>query len=1127
MGYCAPGQRVYAPHSVLATGNWYKIAVTAPGLYRIDVAFLNTLGIPTNGLASNTIRIFGNGGQLPDEAANAPYTDDLRENACWVSDGGDGIFNNSDFLLFYAPGPDGWVKDSANAAFRHTRNLYDTRSYYFISIGGNGLRIPQTNAPGSANVTVTSYNARFFHELDTLNFLRSGKEWYGEEFAVAPGKINTRNFNISLPGYVVGTPVSLRSSVVSRSSTAFSRFDLRVNGALVLQQPVSFTGSGPADPFAVADEQQIGFVPTQTPFNLIYTYTPGNVNAQGWLNFFELQARATLSMAGSAFLSFRDWQSVGTGNQASFLIQNAPADTRVWDITEVARPVQQTPAFSGNTLQFVAPASQLREYIAFSGSNFPAPQPLGRLSNQDLHGYAPADILLIVPEALRAPAARLATHRAQAQNLRTALATTEQIANEFGSGTLHPVAIRDFAKMMMDRAGSNPALRPRFLLLFGTGSFDYKNRVIPNTNLIPAYQSHNSLAPLATYTSDDFFGFLDDADNINDPARLNLLDIAIGRLPVRTLTEAEQVTDKLIAYAAPAAQGAWRNEVTLVGDDEDNNFHFEAAEQLSTTINNAAPELNLTKVYLDAFRQQSGAGGSRYPEANTVVNNKANSGNILWNYSGHGSRRRLAEEVILDDEALNNWKNESRLPLLITATCDFAPYDDPIEPALGSQLLLRAKTGAIGLVTTTRLVFANSNQLLNNTYLNALFTRRADGSRPAIGEALQSAKNTIYQFSPDLVNNRKFTLLGDPALPLALPMNKVKVTEINGRPVGSIPDTIKALGAYTIRGQLTDVAGNLLNNANGALYATVFDKAQRVNTLANDPGSAVASFAVQNSILFRGKVKMTGGNFAFSFIVPADISPQYGNGRMSFYAEAASGDGSGSDNNIVVGGRNPDAVDDKTGPFIRAFLNDDKFVNGGLCNETPILLVRLKDSAGINSSGLGIGHDITAVLDNDNRQLFELNAYYETDLDSYRSGSIRFQLPRLTPGKHTLAIRAWDVFNNPSEYLLEFTVANSEAFVINHVLNYPNPFTTKTQFWFEHNRPGEDLQAMIRIMTITGKVVKTISRTINTTGNRSCELEWDGRDDFGQPIGRGVYWYTLSIYSRGQRQTKVQKLVIL
>ncbi len=1120
-------QRSYAPHSVLATGDWYRVGVTGPGIYRIDVAFLNGLGINTTGLASSGIRIFGNGGQLPEEGCGAPYTDDLRENAILVSDGGDGLFNNMDYLLFYAPGADGWVKDSLQSAFRHTKNIYTRTAYYYISIGGNGLRVQQALPAGTSNVTVTSYNTRFFHELDTVNFLRSGKEWYGEEFAVAPGKTNTLNISLLPPGLPANQPLRLVSSVVSRSNGVFSRFDIKVNGTVVLQQPVAFTSTGVTDPFAVADERQVVFVPTQPVSGISYTYTPGSVNAQGWLNWVELHGRATLDMAGTTALYFRDWLSVGAGNTGNFILQHAPADTRVWDITDFTRPVQMPLTGSGGTLQFTASCNRLREYAAFTGSAFPAPVAMGRVSNQDLHSGGVADLLIVTYPLFAAQAQRLAAWHTQRDNLRCVVATTEQVYHEFSSGSAHPVGIRDFVKMYFDKAAGDPARQPKYLLLMGAASFDYKDRITPNTNFVPAYENASSLEPLATYTSDDFFGFLDDGDDISDPARLNLLDIGIGRIPAKTLAEAQQVTDKLLAYTDSTAYGPWRNDVTLVADDEDNNLHLQDAEQLGAALRAVAPVLNTGRIYLDAYRQQSGAGGNRYPDANTVINNGADAGNLIWNYSGHGSNRRLAEEVVLDEGIADNWKNELKLPLLVTATCDFGAYDDPLNGSLGCRMLLRNKTGAMGLLTTTRLVLASSNLLINNNYLKALVTRRPDGNWPALGEALRQAKNITYLTSPDIGNNRKFTLLGDPALTLALPKNRVVVTEFNNHVSGTRPDTLKALSTCTLKGQLTDLAGNLLTTANGTVYAAIFDKPQVVSTLGNDPGSPVASFGVQNNLLYRGKVRLVNGNFSLTFIVPRDITAGYGNGRISLYAGAGTTDGHGYSEAVVVGGLDGSAVNDGTGPVIRAYLNDEKFVNGGLSNTNPVLILKLKDSSGINASGLGTGHDITAVLDGDNRQLFELNNFYEADLDDYRAGTVRFQLPRMGPGGHSLTIKAWDVFNNSGEYVLDFTVAGEEELVLSHVLNYPNPFTTRTSFWFEHNIPGEDLHLSIRVMTISGKLVKTIQQTINTPGNRSCEVEWDGRDDFGQRIGKGVYWYTLTVRSSGRKASAVQKLVIL
>jgi hypothetical protein len=710
--------------------------------------------------------------------------------------------------------------------------------------------------------------------------------------------------------------------------------------------------------------------------------------------------------------------------------------------------------------------------------------------------------------------------------LRYTIATTDQVYNEFSSGIPDPTSVRDFVKMFYDRSKNTPVDQPKYLLLFGDASYDYRDRIRNNTNLVPAYETNNSLDPLGSYTSDDFFGFLDDNEDVNSTILINQLDVGTGRIPAKNIDEAKSYVDKVQTYYSKESLGPWRNNQLFIADDEDFNLHLQDAEVLTATSQATAPVFNITKVYLDAFKQESGAGGSRYPQANQAINNQVYNGTLIWNYSGHGGSNRLAEEVVIDQDIVNSWNNPNKLPLFITATCDFAPYDNPVVNSLGENILLRPKTGGIALLTTTRVVFSFSNRIINNNYLQFALQPDSSGIYRSLGESIKIAKNFTYQTSGDVGNNRKFTLLGDPALTLAYPTLKIRTTQVNSIPATQA-DTIRATDKVVIEGEVTDPQGSLLPNFNGTVYPTIFDKVQTINTLANDPASQVVGFQAQNTILYKGKASVVNGRFVFIFKMPKDINYQYGNGKLSLYAENGSKDGNGLFSNFIVGGIGSNTTNDNEGPVIKAYLNDEKFVNGGVTNENPILIVKLSDSSGINIAGTGIGHDLVATLDNDNRQYFILNDFYEGELDSYQKGAVHFQLPTLASGAHSLKIKAWDVINNSTEYILEFTVANNEELVLNHVLNYPNPFTTKTQFWFEHNRPGQNLQVKVQIFTVAGKVVKTIKQTINDAGNRSCEVEWDGRDEYGDKIGRGVYLYRLTVITpEGKKKERIEKLVV-
>ncbi|MET0300415.1 MAG: type IX secretion system sortase PorU, partial [Flavitalea sp.] len=944
------GQRSYTSTSVLASGSWYKISVNAPGVYRIDLPFLSRLGIPTNNLSSASFRLFGNGGGMNSENPAGSYVDDLIENPVFIQDGGDGILSGNDYILFYAPGPHHWQKDSANTGFRHIKNLYSEESFFYISFAGNGIRIPQAQAIPGTNVNINSFNDRYFHELDTINFLSSGKDWFGEEFSNLPGKTLSLSFPLEFPGIEAGT-ATVNAKLLARSFNTGSRFNLRINGQPLTQVDLPAVGNGIYDAFARVQTIAAAFTGNGNSVNLAFDYNPGGFNAQGWLDWFTVQLRRQLTMAGTQQLLFRDLNSVLPGHRGSFTINGAAAETRVWDVTDPVRPFAIATTLNGNQMNFTADCSVLREYIAFNSTGFLQPQPVGRVENQNLHGQPFADYLIITHTSLLGQAQRLASYHQQQNQLRTLVITTDQIYNEFSSGVADPSAVRDFVKMFYDRANGDSLNRPKYLLLFGDGSFDYKKRIAGNTNFVPVYESAESLAPLETYTSDDFFGFLDNDDNINTGGT-HLLDIGIGRIPAGNDAQARAIVDKITGYHTPASLGPWRTEMTYIADDEDNNLHLEDAETITKAVAAITPGFNQDKIYLDAYQQESGPAGSRYPLVNQAIINRMFSGNLVWNYTGHGGARRLADEVVLDQDIINTFSNSGKLPLFITATCDFAPHDNPLVASIGENLLLRERTGAIALMTTTRLVFAYSNRIMNENYLKAALQRNSSGRYPTLGQAVRSAKNTTYTNFSDVINNRKFTLIGDPALTIGYPVQQVRTTAVNGMPFANVPDTLKALSTYTIAGEVLSPQGALMTDFTGTVYPVIFDKVQNVTTLGNDAGSIKTAFTQQKNIIFRGKATVTNGKFNFNFVVPKDIDYKFGNGRISYYTENGATDGAGATTNIIVGGTGS-GTDDKNGPDLKPFLNDEKFIDGGATIPAPMFVLKLSDSSGINVMGSG------------------------------------------------------------------------------------------------------------------------------------------------------------------------------
>ncbi len=1118
----ASAQRVYAPHSVLATGNWYTIGMKQEAVYKIDVPLLTALGVNTTNLSSSAIRVYGNGGGMLSENNADPRPDDLVENPIMMEDGGDGIFNGSDYFLLYTPGPDRWEKDSSNQLFRHRKNLYSDTVYYYLTVGGQGKRITQPVTQIVPNTIVNSFSERYYYEKELVNFLNSGKEWYGESFSNNPGGTASRSFSIDWPGLLPSAPVTLIADLAARSVGATASFSIKVNNTEIQKMNLPGVSGNFLDLYASSLTQKTVFTASQSSLSLNFQFIPTASGTQGWLNWFELFGRRSLSVVTNSQLTFRDWQSVSPGAIAQFQIANTSSTQQVWEITQPLQPEKMQVTVTGSQTTFNRAAANLREYITFNPANCPAVIPLGKLANQDLHNLAYADLMIITDESLLSEAQRLAQFHLQKDKYTSVVTTAGKVFNEFSGGMPDPTAIRDYVKMFYDRAGNDSARRPKYLLPFGTASFDYKNRVTGNIQLVPGYESVNSLDPLISYTSDDFFGLLDDGEDINQNSAAATIDIGIGRIPARNQSEAKTMVDKILRYGSPKSLGAWRNQSVFIADDQDNNLHLNDAETIAATALTANPILNQQKIYLDAYPLVSGSGGARYPSVNESIINQVFNGTLFLNYSGHGSYQRLAEEAILTQTEVNRFNNPDKLPLFITASCDFAPHDDPIKNSLGEGILTGNNNGAIALLTTTRLVFAYSNRVMNDNYLKVALQPGQNGRYLTLGESVRQAKNLTSRNFGDVLNNRKFTLLGDPAMRLAFPELRLVIDSVNDKPINAA-DTLRALGKYTCKGRVLDGLGNPVNDFNGTLLETVYDKASQVKTLGNDVTSPVTSFSQQLSVLYKGTSTITNGRFNFTFILPKDINFQVGKGKFSLYAEDGNRDANGVNTSLYIGGQGA-GIADVTGPEIRPYLNDDKFLNGGLTHENPILWVKLSDSSGISTSGNGIGHDITAVIDGNERNILVLNNFYTANKDSYREGQVIFPLPTLSPGKHSVRIKAWDVANNSSEVTLDCLVAIREKIEMTNVRNFPNPFSVATSFAFEHNQPNTDLAVKINIYTISGALVRQINRVVNTGGTRNCEIKWDGADQSGAKLAKGIYIYHIIVSTGASKAENTQQL---
>jgi hypothetical protein len=698
-----------------------------------------------------------------------------------------------------------------------------------------------------------------------------------------------------------------------------------------------------------------------------------------------------------------------------------------------------------------------------------------------------------------------------------------------------------FAKMFHDRALINPGTELKYLLLFGDGTFDPKNRVPNNNNMVLTYQADNSENYLSCYVSDDFFGMLDDNEAL---ASNDLLDIGIGRILASDQTQAKQQVDKIehymkngssfftsnnasccLEYNSNSTFGDWKLKYVQIADDEENNYFIQNdTEPQYNEVKTNHFEMNCDKLYLDAYPQQTTAGGQRYPDVYNAITDRIQRGAILVNYVGHGGEVGLAEERVVSIPQINSWTNINALNLFVSATCEFTKYDDPKRVSAGEWVSLNPTGGAIALMTTTRAVYFGVNTSVGNALFDNVFDRNADNSPLTFGEIMMRTKNDAL----DSDNKRSFTLIGDPALKIALPSLKVITDSINGKNPTVEIDTLNALSKVRIKGHIEDVNGNIQNGFNGILVPSIFDKVKKMKTLGQDPNSPEIEFELQRNIVYKGKSSIVNGYFDFSFVVPKDIALSIGKGKISYYAYDANVDAYGYDTNFRIGGINPNGINDDEGPQLEVFLNDEKFIDGSITDETPVLLVKAFDENGINTVGNGIGHDITAVIDGKSSEPIVLNEYYSSELNSYQSGEIRYQMSELEPGRHTVLVKVWDVNNNSSSVETSFIVNERQTPVLSNVYNYPNPFTTSTEFMFEHNQSCSTLDVQVQIFTISGKLIKTINENVNTVGFRNQGIKWDGRDDFGDQLGKGVYIYHLKVKNPdGELAEKTEKLVLL
>lgn len=1104
-------------NSVLATGTWYKFEAPEEGIYRIDRTQLSSMGFDPNTVDPRTIKIYNNGGYQLNETVTAPKPIDLIENSILVVGEEDGRFDQNDYILFYGRGTNFFEYDASRNDIRRYKHEFSTKNYYFITSGGStGKRMITKQSLNEPNPIIqTETDAYIFHEENLVNIGRTGRDYWGETMN---SSMPTQTFINTIHELVPSTNInySFRLANTTRVGTAGAlSFNIQENNQIIYTSILrGWTTQYRFGWDIIASAIYSGSLPSNMS-NFKFTLTNPASNSQANIDYFEIKYRRFLRANNDEFIFFSDPLSgIVQYNLSNF----TNSSINVFDITDVSNVRKIEPlVLSGGDFRFQDAGTQTKrnKYIALTTGKFKTPSNIQSVPNSNIRGIEQGtEYIIIAHKEFSTQAQRLANYRAgQSRHpTTTTLVYVDEIFNEFSCGSLDPTAIRDF----LAYAYANWQIRPGLVLLFGDGDYDYLNIEGKNQNFIPTFQTRESLAELDSYPYDDYYSRVSGNDFIPD--------IGVGRVNVTNSSEAEIVVDKIISYESSADRSLWRNTVTLVADDgltsesNDGARHTDQSEDLSR--NYIPKTFDQKKIYLVAYPTIVTGGGRRKPAVNQAIIDAVNNGTLILNFIGHGNPDVWTHEnVFLKNITIPQLKNDKYF-FLTAATCDFGKYDVPADQSATELMLLKGGSGLIGAFTASRPVFSNSNAALNNRFFrNMLQTKDTDMLTRRIGYAFMDTK---IIGTNDRTNDEKFILFGDPALRLNQPENPVSIDSINDSDL-SVDVQISALGNVDIDGAFKNLDGSD-SDFSGEAIISVFD-AQRNNEI-KELGYTYR-ISQQGGLLFRGRVTVSNGKFTTSFTVPKDISYQNANGKVVVYAFNNEKDGTGFTERIVVGGTDTSSVNDGRGPNIEIYFDDLSFDNSYLVSSNFTLLVKLEDETGINTTGSGVGHNLEAILNEDENNPIDLTSSFLGDLDAGgKSGIVSYRFSNFDEGDHKIKIKAWDVFNNLSTEETFFSVVNSDQLAIREVVNYPNPFASNTTFTFQQNLT-KALNVKVKIYTIAGRLIKEIEQF--NISDKFVRIPWDGRDHDGDQLANGTYLYKLIVESTDKefRETVLGKLAVI
>ncbi len=1069
----------------------YRMGIDREGFYRLTADQLRQAGLPTDAAAASTIKVYGRGGMELPEHVDSSRGNTLREQPIIVRSNSDGSIRE---VVFYAQGTTGW--NQTTTGIRHYIHHYAREAAYYLAVGGQpGLRAyARPSAPGPATVTpsVVTGSVAIEDELQSPYASGSGRRWYGRSIETVGSSI----YQTVLPGLVRNGTVNY-NFVVAHRSTAPGTVTISENSVAMGQTTIravpkymdAFTAVGKAS----INAQQIAADGRSV---VRFSYASSDRAASGMLDWLEIHYPRQLQADGGVF---QFWTVPGRGTH-EYAVNGFGADILGVDATDPSRPVFiENISTTGGVFALRESCDSVARRRYFLSSTT-LQTTLTKIGFPRLRAEPrAADLIIITHPSLRESAQRYAEYRTSRREVTARVVTTEEIYTEFSYGMMDPTAIRDFIAMAFDTWTPRPAA----ILLWGDGHFDYKNLASTQQNLVPPYESLDPDAEdygLTTYTTDDFFVRV----NGNDRQQ----DLALGRIPVTSNAMGDRMHAKIKAYETSASRDDWRTRVTFIADDgqqgdglSDGAMHLIQNETLAKSY--VPKEFQARKLYLVEYPTENVARGRRKPAVTEdMVSTINTSGSLILNWIGHGNPRVWAHEQIFVRETTPQMMTNATKPFFLTAaTCDFARWDMADMQSGAEELLLMENGGAIGVFSAARVVFSLSNAALNEEFYSDLFTRDEQGRYPTLGQSMYRVKQ---RFKSN--NDEKFHLLCDPTMRLLVPEEHVKFTSINGVALSDTmqPVTIAALSTVTVEGTITRARDKQNDDTfNGNIAVSLLDGSRTITVVDSDVHQTVNTFTKPGPALCRGSFVVRDGRFTATFVVPKDIS--FSAQRAGLYGYAASDDdryAMGVTDNVTVDGVTTVLDPESAGPDMQIYLDSRNFLPGSIVRKNPILIVDLEDATGINTTGVGIGHDIEATFDRDTRTEV-LTPFFATSLTNSRAGSVQKQIFGLADGLHTVTVRAWDVLNNVSWAQTSFRITSSTPSIATGGLtNYPNPFSTRTTIRFVH-ASQLPFNADVLIYDMEGRLVREQSMRI--ADMQTADVDWDGRDGNGVPLPTGAY----------------------